>query len=131
MVRPPSLDRLVAQERDAGVVRRRVEQPHLDLLSLERARSLADRKLSEAIPRDCFVQRPWRGLLGFLLSYGLWGGAIYGLSIAPHALLYLPLWIVAGLGGWGLHCIAHDCGHLDLLDRPEVYRRIRRWLDAG
>ena len=27
--------------------------------------------------------------------------------------------------------IAHDCGHLDLLDRPEVYRRIRRWLDAG
>jgi len=27
--------------------------------------------------------------------------------------------------------IAHDCGHLDLLDRPEGYRRIRRWLDAG
>jgi hypothetical protein len=27
--------------------------------------------------------------------------------------------------------IAHDCGHLDLLDGPEVYRRIRRWLDAG
>jgi pimeloyl-ACP methyl ester carboxylesterase len=27
--------------------------------------------------------------------------------------------------------IAHDCGHLDLLDRPDVYRRIRRWLDAG
>ena len=26
--------------------------------------------------------------------------------------------------------IAHDCGHLDLLDRPDVYRRIRRWLDA-
>jgi hypothetical protein len=27
--------------------------------------------------------------------------------------------------------IARDCGHLDLLDRPEVYRRIRRWLGAG
>ena len=27
--------------------------------------------------------------------------------------------------------IAHDCGHLDLLDRADVYRRIRRWLDAG
>ncbi len=26
--------------------------------------------------------------------------------------------------------IAHDCGHLDLLGRPDVYRRIRRWLDA-
>ena len=26
--------------------------------------------------------------------------------------------------------IAHDCGHLDLLDRPAVYRRIRRWLEA-
>jgi hypothetical protein len=24
--------------------------------------------------------------------------------------------------------IAHDCGHLDLLDRPGVYRRIRQWL---
>ena len=24
--------------------------------------------------------------------------------------------------------IAHACGHLDLLDRPEVYRRIRQWL---
>jgi len=27
--------------------------------------------------------------------------------------------------------IAHGCGHLDLLDRPDVLRRIRRWLDAG
>jgi hypothetical protein len=24
--------------------------------------------------------------------------------------------------------VAHGCGHLDLLDAPEVYRRIRRWL---
>ncbi len=27
--------------------------------------------------------------------------------------------------------IARNCGHLDLLDRPEVLRRIRRWLDDG
>jgi pimeloyl-ACP methyl ester carboxylesterase len=26
--------------------------------------------------------------------------------------------------------IARGCGHLDLLDRPAVYRRIRRWLEA-
>jgi pimeloyl-ACP methyl ester carboxylesterase len=24
--------------------------------------------------------------------------------------------------------IAHKCGHLDLIDRPDVYRRIRQWL---
>ena len=27
--------------------------------------------------------------------------------------------------------IAHGCGHLDLLDAPEVYRRIRRWLGTA
>jgi hypothetical protein len=27
--------------------------------------------------------------------------------------------------------IAHDCGHLDLLDRADVYRRIRGWIVAG
>ena len=27
--------------------------------------------------------------------------------------------------------IAHGCDHLDLLDRPDGLRRIRRWLDAG
>ncbi len=26
--------------------------------------------------------------------------------------------------------IAHDCGHLDLLGRTDVYRRVRQWLDA-
>ncbi len=42
-----------------------------------------------------------------------------GLHDKPELALHIPKsrqWIALG------------CGHLDLLDRPEVYRRIRRWL---
>lgn len=45
------------------------------------------------------------------MSLFLYTGAITGAAFSPSWLLDVPLWFVAGLGGWGLHRIAHDCGH--------------------
>lgn len=78
---------------------------------LDKSRRLEGKRLTETIPTEYFVPRPARGLLGFAVSWALYLGAITGVALAPHWLFYLPLWLVAGLGGWGLHCIAHDCGH--------------------
>ncbi|WP_058042663.1 fatty acid desaturase [Streptomyces roseifaciens] len=68
-------------------------------------------RLAGAIPREYFEPQVGRGLLGFAVSWVLYIGALVGIAFSPHWLLWIPLWIVAGLGGWGLHCIAHDCGH--------------------
>lgn len=78
---------------------------------MARAQAIKDERLAEAIPKDLLVPKAWRGLLGFVISYALYAGAIVGVAYAPHWALWVPLWLVAGLGGWGLHCIAHDCGH--------------------
>jgi len=78
---------------------------------LRKSERLKGEALAAAIPRECFEPRVWRGLLGFAVSATLYLGALAGLLLAPSPLLWIPLWIVAGLGGWGLHCIAHDCGH--------------------
>jgi omega-6 fatty acid desaturase (delta-12 desaturase) len=78
---------------------------------MEQMRTLQGQSLAAAIPRELYEPRLARGLLGFFTSYALWVGGIIGVALAPHPLLYLPLWLLSGLGGWGLHCIAHDCGH--------------------
>jgi len=78
---------------------------------LDKSKSLEGVRLAEAIPKSYFEPRVWRGLAGFFISYALYIGAIVGIFYAPHWGFYVPLYIVAGLGGWGLHCIAHDCGH--------------------
>lgn len=80
-----------------------------DFLTMSDA--IKDERLAAAIPREYFTPRPWRGLLGFALSGILYTGAIVGMAFSPFWPLDVPLLIVAGLGGWGLHCIAHDCGH--------------------
>ncbi|MFC5476074.1 fatty acid desaturase [Paraherbaspirillum soli] len=78
---------------------------------LEKSKRLEGARLAEVIPKSLLEPKAGRGLAGFVISYALYIGAIVGVAYAPHWSLYLPLWIVAGLGGWGLHCIAHDCGH--------------------
>ncbi|HEY9389878.1 MAG TPA: fatty acid desaturase [Mycobacteriales bacterium] len=78
---------------------------------LRKSEQIAGERLASAIPREYFEPRVARGLLGFGVSWVVYLGAIVGLALAPSWLLWVPLWIVAGLGGWGLHCIAHDCGH--------------------
>ena len=78
---------------------------------LRKSDQIKDERLAAAIPREYFTPRVRRGLLGFTVSWALYLGAIIAMAFAPHWLLYVPLLVVAGLGGWGLHCIAHDCGH--------------------
>ncbi|MDQ0751900.1 omega-6 fatty acid desaturase (delta-12 desaturase) [Streptomyces africanus] len=78
---------------------------------LARSAAIEGERLAAAVPKSYFEPRVRRGLLGFAVSWLLYGGAVVGVAFAPHWALYLPLWIVAGLGGWGLHCIAHDAGH--------------------
>ncbi|WP_432778032.1 fatty acid desaturase [Burkholderia gladioli pv. alliicola] len=68
-------------------------------------------RLADAIPRELYEPRLARGLLGFFASTALYVGAVIGVHYAPHWSLWIPLWLLAGLGGWGLFCIAHDCGH--------------------
>lgn len=78
---------------------------------MRQAEQLEGERLAGAIPKEYFEPRVSRGLIGFAVSWLLYAGAIVGVAYAPSPLLWIPLWIVAGLGGWGLHCIAHDCGH--------------------
>jgi omega-6 fatty acid desaturase (delta-12 desaturase) len=68
-------------------------------------------RLADAIPKKLYQPRVWRGMLSFTTSYALYLTSVIGVAYAPHWLLYLPLWLLAGLGGWGLFCVAHDCGH--------------------
>lgn len=77
---------------------------------VEQMDELKGDKLSDAIPRELFQPRLGRSLLGFFASYAVYAAAVLACSVA-HWSLYVPLWLLAGLGGWGLHCIAHDCGH--------------------
>ncbi|WP_239405232.1 fatty acid desaturase [Frankia sp. Cj3] len=78
---------------------------------LQKSEQIRNERLAAAIPKSLIEPRVARGLLGFAVSWALYIGAVVSMSFAPYWPLYLPLLMVAGLGGWGLHCIAHDCGH--------------------
>jgi omega-6 fatty acid desaturase (delta-12 desaturase) len=76
-----------------------------------RTREIEGMKLSDLIPRSLFATNVTRGLAGLLCSYALWTFGLALIGFSPHWLLWVPAALVAGLGGWGLHCIAHECGH--------------------
>ena len=78
---------------------------------VERIEQLENVRMIDAIPKELFVKNTTYSVVGFLASYGLYFGSIVGLAFSPHWLFSVLLLISAGLGGWGLHCIAHDCGH--------------------
>ena len=52
-----------------------------------------------------------RGFAGLAVSLSVYVGAIVAIALVDRWYLVAPLLVVAGLGGWGLHCIAHECGH--------------------
>lgn len=78
---------------------------------IQRIEALKKENLSKAIPKELYEKNVIRAMTGFITSYTLYIGSIIGVFLAPHWTLTIVFWIAAGLGGWGLHCIAHDCGH--------------------
>ncbi|MFP3633159.1 fatty acid desaturase, partial [Burkholderia sp. SIMBA_045] len=69
---------------------------------MQKSKSLEGVRLTDAIPKSLYEPRVWRGILGFVVSYAAYIGALVGIAYAPHWLFYVPLWLLAGLGGWGL-----------------------------
>jgi len=78
---------------------------------MEKSKAIEGERLAAAIPRAYLEPELWRGLLGFAMSWTLYAGSIVGMAVLHRWYAIPPLLVVAGLGGWGLHCIAHDCGH--------------------
>ncbi|MFL0804903.1 MAG: fatty acid desaturase [Agarilytica sp.] len=78
--------------------------------------SLKTASIGKAIPKALFKKNVFRSLLGFIASYTLYLGSIFTITLAPHWSVVILLLLTAGLGGWGLHCIAHDCGHNSFSD---------------
>ncbi|WP_432084871.1 fatty acid desaturase [Streptomyces sp. bgisy095] len=77
---------------------------------LAQSAAIEGERLQNAVPKEYFEPKVSRGLLGFAVSWLLYGGATVAVAFT-HWAFWVPLWLLAGLGGWGLHCIAHDAGH--------------------
>ena len=78
---------------------------------LEKSQAIAGEKVAAAIPREYMQPSVARGFAGFAVSLALYVAAIVGMAVLDRWYLVPPLVVGAGLGGWGLHCIGHDCGH--------------------
>jgi omega-6 fatty acid desaturase (delta-12 desaturase) len=78
---------------------------------LEKSQAIAGEKVAAAIPREYMQPSVARGFAGFVVSLSLYVSAIVGMAVLDRWYLVPPLVVIAGLGGWGLHCIGHDCGH--------------------
>jgi acyl-lipid omega-6 desaturase (Delta-12 desaturase) len=78
---------------------------------VDKSHAIEGEKLAAAIPREYLQPSVARGFAGFAVSCALYVGAIVGMAVLDRWYLIAPLVLVAGLGGWGLHCIGHDCGH--------------------
>jgi acyl-lipid omega-6 desaturase (Delta-12 desaturase) len=78
---------------------------------ISKSNAIAGKKLAAAIPREYLQPSVARGFAGFAVSLAVYAGAVVGMVVLDRWYLIPPLVLVAGLGGWGLHCIGHDCGH--------------------
>ena len=78
---------------------------------IQKSETIEGERLAAAIPREYMQPSVARGFLGFAVSAALYSGAIVGMAVLDRWYLVAPLVLIAGLGGWGLHCIGHDCGH--------------------
>ena len=78
---------------------------------IEKSDAIAGEKLAAAIPREYMQPSVARGFAGFGVSSALYIGAVVGMAVLDRWYLVAPLVVIAGLGGWGLHCIGHECGH--------------------
>src|ERR1700735_5566950 len=85
---------------------------------IEKSNAIEGQKLPAAIPREYMQRKLIRGLAGMAVSLALYAGSLVGIAYLDSWFLTVPLIVLAGLGGWGLHCIGHDCGHHSLSPQP-------------
>lgn len=78
---------------------------------IEKSNAIEGEKLAAAIPREYMQPSVIRGLAGLAVSLALYAGSLAGIAWVHNWYLAVPFILIAGLGGWGLHCIGHDCGH--------------------
>jgi acyl-lipid omega-6 desaturase (Delta-12 desaturase) len=78
---------------------------------IEKSNALEGAKVTAAIPKEYLKPSVARGFIGLAVSLSVYAGAIVGIAVLDRWYLIAPLLVIAGLGGWGLHCIAHECGH--------------------
>ena len=78
---------------------------------MEKSNAIEGEKLAAAIPREYMQPSVIRGLAGLAVSLALYAGSLAGIAWVHNWYLAVPFILIAGLGGWGLHCIGHDCGH--------------------
>lgn len=78
---------------------------------IQKSNALRGAQLTAAIPREYMRPSVARGFAGLAISLSLYVGAIVAIAVLDRWYLDPPLIAIAGLGGWGLHLIAHDCGH--------------------
>jgi omega-6 fatty acid desaturase (delta-12 desaturase) len=78
---------------------------------MEKSDALEGAKVTASIPREYLQPSVARGFLGFAVSLSVYVGGLVGVAVLDRWYLVAPLVVIAGLGGWGLHCIGHDCGH--------------------
>ena len=76
---------------------------------IEKSQAIAGEKIAAAIPGSTCSRRLRADFAGLRSAWRCtWGHRRDGRSIAG---IWSRPCVVAGLGGWGLHCIGHDCGH--------------------
>ena len=78
---------------------------------MEKSNAIEGEKLAAAIPREYMQPSVIRGLAGLAVSLALYAGSLAGIAWVHNWYLAAPFILIAGLGGWGLHCVGHDCGH--------------------
>jgi omega-6 fatty acid desaturase (delta-12 desaturase) len=78
---------------------------------LDKSHAIEGERLGAAIPREYMQPSVVRGFAGFAVSWALYIGAIVLMAVVDRWYLAPALLVAAGLGGWGLHCIGHECGH--------------------
>src|ERR1700739_4545194 len=78
---------------------------------IEKSDALDGAKIAAAIPREYLQPSLARGFVGLAVSLSVYVGAMIAMAVLDRWYLVAPLAVIAGLGGWGLHCIAHECGH--------------------